>query len=104
MLELITLSLATWRVSSLIASEAGPFNLFGRLRSLLGVFSDEDGNVYGTNELARGITCVWCCSVWVGAAFALGYWLIPDAIFWLALPFALSAGAVVVEEVTSGES
>jgi len=100
MLKLITLSLATWRVSSLLASEAGPFDVFGRLRTLLGVRKGPDGAEYGTNELARMITCVWCCSLWVGAGWVIGYWLIPDVIVWLALPFALSAGVVIVEEVT----
>ena len=29
---------------------------------------------------------------------ALGYFLIPDVTFWLALPLALSAGAVIIQE------
>jgi len=93
------LILASYRIAHLLAEEAGPFDAFGRLREKAGVRIDDAGNLYGANELARGLMCVWCNSVWVGLALAIGHYLIPGVTFWLALPFALSAGAVIVEEV-----
>jgi hypothetical protein len=98
-MEILILILATYRIAHLLAEEAGPFDVFGWLRELAGVGFDDVGNLYGANELARGLMCVWCNSVWVGAGWALVYYLTPDVAFWLALPFALSAGAVIVEEV-----
>jgi len=94
--ELIVYILATWRLARLLAEEAGPYDVLGRLRHLAGVGYDDVGNVYGANELARGLICVFCNSVWIGSVVALGWLLIPDVMFWLALPLALSGGAVLV--------
>jgi hypothetical protein len=69
--------------------------VFGWLRQWAGVGYDDNGAPYGTNELAKALVCIWCNSVWVGAVLALAYYLIPDVLFWLALPLALSAGAVI---------
>lgn len=104
MLDILILTLATWRVSSLLASEAGPWDVFGRLRHRAGVRYGDDDQPYGTNQLARGLLCVWCCSLWIGAGLTVCHYLFPAVVFWLALPFALSAGAVIVEEVTHGDS
>jgi hypothetical protein len=100
MTELVTLVLATWRLSSLLAQEAGPFDAFARLRLAVGVWYDDDGEPHGRSVLAQGITCVWCNSVWVGVVLALAWRFAPVAAFWVALPLALSAGAVVVQGVT----
>ena len=98
-MTIAVLILATWRLSSLLAQEAGPRDMFARLRERLGVWYDDTGDPQGDTVLAQGITCVWCSSVWVGVVLAAAYWLAPDVAFWLALPFALSAGAIVVHEV-----
>jgi len=100
--EILILILATYRIAHLLAEEAGPWDVFGWLREKAGVGFDDAGNLYGSNELARGLMCVWCNSVWVGLVLATGYWLIPGVTFWLALPFALSGGAVLVNEVVDG--
>jgi len=93
-MHILILILATWRLAHLLAEEAGPYDLLGRLRHLAGVRYDDVGNVYGSNELARGLICVWCNSVWIGLAVALAYYLIPDVTFWVMLPLALSGGAM----------
>jgi len=98
-MTIAVLILATWRLSSLLAQEAGPADVFARLRERVGVWYDAAGDPQGDNAVAQGITCVWCSSVWVGIVLAAAYWLAPDVTFWLALPFALSAGAIVVHEV-----
>jgi hypothetical protein len=100
--EILILILATYRIAHLLAEEAGPFDMFGWLREKAGVGFDDAGNLYGSNELARGLMCLWCNSVWVGLALAIGHYLIPDITFWLALPFALSGGAVLISEVVDG--
>jgi len=98
-LTIFILILATWRLSSLLADEAGPWDMFSRLRVLAGVRYDDVGQPYGTNALARGVMCVWCVSVWVGAGWALLYYVAPGVAFWLALPFALSGGTILIEEM-----
>lgn len=62
----IVFGLATWRVSSLITRETGPFRIFERVRTRAGVY--EVGEISGLAEL---FSCVWCMSVWVGSAFAV---------------------------------
>lgn len=98
-MHILVLALATWRIASLLASEPGPWDVFGRLRKLAGVRRDEAGRPYGTNEVSKAMICAWCSSVWIGAAWTAFYWLRSDYAFWLALPFALSGGAVIVGEV-----
>jgi len=94
--------LATWRIASLFAVEPGPWDVFGRVRQLGGVRYGEDGLPYGTNELSRGLVCVWCNSIWIGLVLAVAHYLKPGVTFWLALPFALSAGAVIIQEINDG--
>lgn len=98
-MELAVFILATWRLSSLLAQETGPADVFARLRLALGVWYDEGGEPHGHNVAAQAVTCIWCVSVWVGAAFALAWYLWPAVAFWLAVPFALSTGAVIVDGV-----
>lgn len=95
---LLILALATWRLSSLLACEDGPADILVKLRLRLGVKYDKESKPYGTNGLAKGIICVWCSSIWIGAAWALLWYAWPQSAPWLALPFALSAGAALVEK------
>lgn len=91
-MELVALALATWRICFALANE----DLFSWLRRLAGVEEDSDGQQYGTNLLARQMLCVWCTSVPVGLLFAIGYLLWPRQTFMVSLPFAVSAGAIMV--------
>jgi len=98
-IDLLILALATWRLSSLLAQEDGPYDMFAKLRRRLGVRYDAHRRPSGENVIARGVICVWCNSVWVGAALALAYFLWP-AVVWLCLPLALSAAAIVIDQQT----
>lgn len=101
-MDLVILALTTWRMASLLAEEDGPFEMFARLRALVGVkYNARTGSDYGINRLAQGMLCVWCNSVWVGAAWTLAYWW-DERTIWLALPLALSAGALLVHRVMGG--
>lgn len=101
MLEFIVLALATWRLTSLLVWEDGPLEVFARLRHLLGVRYDERNQPYGSNWFAKGVICPACASVWFGFLWAGAYFLWPNA-WWVALPFALSAGAMIVERYYNG--
>lgn len=83
-------ALATWRLASLIARERGAFGLLMYLRWCFGVehdangapLLDEDGDVQVhvlTSsarfdallwEIGRGLTCVWCNSLWIALLIA----------------------------------
>ena len=94
--EFLVLALATWRISSLIAEEEGPWGLFDLARHKLGVRYDKDGYAYGKNEFANRLVCIWCVSGWIGVGW-IAFWLLaPQVAFWCASPFALGAVAIVV--------
>lgn len=92
------LGLATWRIGSMVAVEDGPIGIFGWFRDKVGVKYDEQSEPSGSNFFAEGIKCVWCNSIWIGIAFAIAYWFQPTLTMFIALPFSLSAVAIIVEE------
>ena len=79
--------LAVWRITSLVGSEDGPWDLFANLRSSAG-----DG------FFAKGLGCFYCLSLWVAIPFGLmiGETWTERLLLWL----ALSAGAIVVHRIT----
>jgi len=99
--EFVVLSLATWRLSSLVVRERGLFGVFTRLRAAFGIGHDEDSkpNTWPDAPIADLLSCVWCLSVWVGAGLSLAYLLSPSWTVGLSLPLALSAGAILLERV-----
>ena len=79
--------LTVWRITSLVGSEDGPWDVFATLRSSAG-----DG------FFAKGLRCFYCLSLWISLPFALiiGESRIESLLLW----FALSAGAIVIQRVT----
>lgn len=65
-------SLAVFRATYFILYDVAPFELMAKLRDLAGVKQNAYGNSYGTNELAKVLSCYWCCSLWLGLLFAKG--------------------------------
>lgn len=95
----IILALATWRVSSLLVNEAGPWSIFVKIREAAGIKHDTDGKVWLVPErfLAQILSCVWCASLWAGAGWTVLWWWSPFAARWIGMPFALSAAAILME-------
>jgi hypothetical protein len=95
-IEFVVFGLATWRIASLLVDEPGPFRIFIRIRSWVGITHDMDDNVAVIPDgfLPEMLSCLWCCSIWVGVACTTMYLLLPQISFYLALPFALSALAI----------
>jgi hypothetical protein len=83
----VLLGLATWRISSLLVNEDGPFYMFHRLRQWMGVY--EAGEMRQTALL---FSCVWCMSVWVALVVVKGPRVLRDVM-------ASSAGAILVQEI-----
>jgi len=69
--RILLLGLITWRVTTLITVEEGPFEIFARLRDFVGVEYDEFSNCVGKWVLPRALCCHWCASMWVGLITAL---------------------------------
>lgn len=93
--KFVLIGMAVWRLSSLLANEDGPFDVFARFRNLLGVEYDKNGESFGTTWISKGIICTWCISVWVGAIVALS--LSDDFITWLIHTLALSTTAIIID-------
>ena len=92
------LSLAAWRLASLIANEDGPWMMFKRFRQRAEQWCMtyrfcRDLNLY---EL---LTCEWCNSIWIGAILTVLYIWLGEAILYLALPFALSTVVIIIKHV-----
>jgi hypothetical protein len=80
---LLTLyALATWRLSSLLCHEDGPADVLKRFRQ--------------RTTLGGVLDCVWCCSVWVGLAFAV-FGLDGGPLMRLAAGLGFSAVSVIVD-------
>lgn len=81
----------------MISTEDGPFDIFIRIRALLGVRYDAWGKPILNGTFARGISCLWCCSVWVGLVCAA--LSTPSLLLLIPLAFAYSAFSVVFDAV-----
>lgn len=90
LLSALSIGLATWRLSHMMLREEGPWRLFVHWRERWGVEHDEDFNPVSWPD-GSVLACLWCFSVWVGAALAI----LP---VWVSVPFALSAFAIMVEK------
>ena len=65
----LILALATWRVTSLLVSEDGPWFMFVKLRVWMGVrYDSETLQPIADNVIASAFLCLWCLSFWVGMA------------------------------------
>lgn len=94
--HLIILSLATWRFSSLISYEDGPFDMCKKFRGWLG--ADDDDLEAPEGFLAKLVSCLKCNSVWVGAFLWIAYAIFPEATVWVSGLFALSAVACYLDK------
>lgn len=115
---LVVLALATWRLSSLLVEEDGPFGVFRSLRAFAGAGEFSQHGLDATrltpqevervmmragrpeSFLAGLLSCVWCISVWVGAFWVILAVFLPAFTFYAALVFALSAAAIFLQEST----
>lgn len=97
--NLIILILAVWRITNLFVddSEGGPWQSLHWIRWRVGVRYNDKHESYGTNIVARAMTCFWCWSMWVGIIIAIPYVLWPQITTTVLLPFALSAGALMIK-------
>lgn len=91
---IVVYGLATWRLSSLLVHERGPWDVFVRLRQRFGVGHDEFG-VPSSWPDGSILACIWCTSLWVAGAALIA---MPIAV---ALWLAVGAVAVIVHSYES---
>jgi hypothetical protein len=101
--DFLLLALATWRLTSLLVQEEGPWGIFVKLRYALGVRYDERSVAYGLTTLAALFTCMWCASVWTGLIVSTVYLISPLTARWISLPLALSAAVLLVNRMVPHE-
>jgi hypothetical protein len=92
------LSLAAWRLASLVANEDGPWMIFRRLRQRAEKWCKQYRfcSELGLYEL---FACEWCNSIWIGAGLTVLYLWLGDAILYVAIPLGLSTVAIIIKYV-----
>lgn len=97
LVNLIAIILATYRLSSLVVEEGGPFNVFQNWREIIGIDHYEDGSICNipNNFPARLFGCLWCMSLWIAGLVYLIWRLEPIPVYIL----AASAGVMVIDNV-----
>lgn len=128
-LWLLIVAFSVWRVTSLVARERGPFAVGVRLRSLFGVYHTPTGEVgYEPDgelmlspvtrigwldgllhEVALGMTCLWCGSVWIALLLTPFLMIVaPELVFsvisWLIVSLAVSGAVIVLESWRDGRT
>jgi hypothetical protein len=93
-IELIIMAVSTWRVSSMLVDEAGPGDVFVKLRAKIGVSYNAFSERVAANPVASLFLCVWCMSVWVGTGVFLLYRANKRVYETLTYPLAISGLAI----------
>jgi len=77
LLEFMVLSLAAWRLAALLVYEAGPWDIFRRLRERIGIQHDDSGQPasWPDGGLGRLFACVWCVSFWTTLVVCVILWV-----------------------------
>ena len=85
----------------MLSYESGPWHVFEKMRELLGIEHDENGEPIQWPDTNRAnlFVCVWCLSIWVGAFLVLIYQADPAVMRLAMAPFVISAGAIIVERL-----
>lgn len=105
-LSLLVIPLAVWRTANMLAdyNQHGPFCLLDKIRVIAGMHYDVLSNpVTEPGSLADGLTCVYCSSSWIGLVFTILFLASPTVAFYIALPFAFSTIAILIERIHSYE-
>lgn len=102
-LELFVCGLACWRLATLLGDDSGPYKLLSRFRAFLRR-EEKTNKVLKKSDLAAGVQCRRCSSVWFGLLVA-PYAYFHDQLWpWLAttgdvalLALALSTASILIE-------
>lgn len=102
MIELILLTgLATWRLSSLLVRESGPFEMFSKIRDWSGVKFDEHSRCIGDTVVSQAFCCLWCMSIWIAIfpAFYLSLSHNHNITYFVAMWLGTSGAAILFDSL-----
>lgn len=91
--DLALFGLATWRVSSLLVHEDGPYAVFRRMREASKSFE----------IFWQLFQCVWCTSVWIGGGVLILWLIEPNWIRIFCLWLSASAIAIAWQRLCRDE-
>lgn len=97
---LVVLGLVTWRLTSMLTKESGPYDIFGRLRDAVGIHYDELSNCVG-GPVSGMLCCFWCTSVWIAVILMtiVGVQVHFSVQHIVALALAISTVAIIITKV-----
>ena len=94
--EALLIAAAGWGCTAMLSYEKGPFNIFVKIRQLIGIQHDDQGQptVWSDNVLANAVSCPWCLGIY-GAVAMWGLWQVSQTAVMI---LAASAGLVIIEQ------
>ena len=110
-LEFVLIAFATWRITSLIVAEDGPFGIFERIRRPF-IFLDPDKlppippTAMRVHQERTGFgstlfRCIWCMSAYVAPIVWALWFYVPYANY-VVIAFAISGAAIIIEAFSGG--
>lgn len=99
-ITVVLLGLSTWRISSMLCYEEGPFGIFVKIREMAGIEHNDLNTpvVYPDRFFGKLFECIWCLSVWVSATFVVFYIFLPTLAIYFSLWLSLSTICIMVNE------
>ena len=93
--EAVLVGAAAWRISSLLSTERGPFDIFLKFREFLEIGHNAKGepDVWPDSFLPKMLSCVWCSSLYTAVGM-WGLWQISQA---AVIVIAASSTAIIIE-------
>jgi hypothetical protein len=97
-LRLILAALATYRITRLVVNEAGPGDIFIKLRDAV---SEKEGN--GWHFLYDLINCEYCVSIWIAALLAVFVIELGWFSTWILAWLGLSGAFFIAQEIKDAQ-
>lgn len=89
---------ASWRLAILLTEDDGPFDLFQKMRDVIGV---KDPDLY-ENFTTKLFSCLRCFSIWTSAFFTISFFVFPNLSIFLSALLAMSAGQLWLDKKHEG--
>lgn len=98
--QFLLFGMATWRIASLLVAEDGPFYVFRKFRTRVGILHDGNGIPYQFPDgfFPQLLSCVWCTSIWVGFGWTVFFMIFPDLATKIATMFSFSTTAILLDK------
>lgn len=101
----ILCGMAIWRLSSLVAREDGPLDMFEHLRVWVNQLADTEKNStlrVVIESFYLGMLCMWCNSIWFSALFS--FFISQSVRGWILNTLALGTMVIMIEVLIKGRT